>query len=905
MLKARAGIVGGLVLLLVIGVAYFWLNQENGEYTAGVERDSSGQAARAIRHHVDAPIRPELSWMYERGIEPRRIAGQVTIKGSPAANFELSLRSEALMHSELMPTRTRSDAEGRFDFGLWPATQYAVVAGGGAYELAIEPVDLANPLVDSEAVLLRLEPCSREGVGTISSLYGEPIADATFSVVTAMRPANRFTVASQAIDPDGSFRLCLSRDRTDIRIDAPGFAETSLYEYEGHRMPKDGWQVRLLPAGAIRGKFVDSQMKGIAGGRIGIFRKGVGYNLSVWQHVISDADGSFVFTAVGPGKYQVAADHADYMLETEWQTVSLAPGEKKDGVVVTGGDCRKISGTVVTEDGVPVVGADVWGSARSQADGSFVIKCALYESFELEMRAYQALVPQVAAGTEDIDNLTVEVASPSSLRGRIVSGDEPAANAAITLRSEDGSKRFQRTRSDGAGQYRFRAVVPGQYLLKASSEQGMSVKASIQVADSALEHDLMIEDGTQVSGRVRTEDGMVLAGIAVRFISDSGGESSARTTQGGRFQTTLSASESYKVSLRYAPPQGSAWPRIEAGAPDVTLDLRVAGDSQRLSGQVVYEDDSPVSHARVTVFPSGQDLQVDEGGYFDFQGLPPSPFAIYAVDLMGLKGSVENIVASNGVAKGVRIVIERGASIVGTITNGMPACKVRLRGKERRNTQGASFVFDDLEPGAYTIEAQCEHAVAAKITTVSAGDTAELSLKLETGLSVDGIVKRFPTGEPIAGLECTAGMAKATTDSSGRFRLAQIAPQVPEIRCRRYQPMAFGRVSLSTSKEAHQEVEVWGIESSLETASLTKDSGRLGARLLLQDGHLVFTELQPSGACAELGILEGDVLLTVAGIEVLGNEKVVEFYLQTLPTDEAVTLEIRRGEKRMVFDFGL
>ena len=333
-----------LVILLIAGVTYLLWGRNDAETTREVERDSTAQIQRALRHAVVPGIRPELSWMYERGVEARRIAGRVTINGSPAADIEVSLRSEAMMHSQLTPPTTRSNTEGRFDFGTWPATQYAVVAGGGAYELAVAKVNLADPLVDADEVVVNLATCRREGFGTVSALYGEEIVGATLSVVIVMLPAARFIVASQPIEADGSFRLCLSSKRTDFRIDAPGFAQASTYEMPGHPMPTEGWQVQLLPAGAIRGTYVDSQGSGIAGGRVAIFRKGLSHHLSYLQHAITDAGGAFVFTAVGPGRYDVAADHYDYMLDTDWQTVSLAPGEEKSGVIVTGGrlsqDCR-------------------------------------------------------------------------------------------------------------------------------------------------------------------------------------------------------------------------------------------------------------------------------------------------------------------------------------------------------------------------------------------------------------------------------------------------------------------------------------------------------------------------------------------------------------------------------------
>ena len=556
--------------------------------------------------------------------------------------------------------------------------------------------------------------------------------------------------------------------------------------------------------------------------------------------------------------------------------------------------------------------------AKSQADGSFVLCCETFEAFELESSAYQVLTPFVPAGNEDMNDLVVRVATPNFLGGRVIADGKPVPNALVALLSmEEGTMPFlsrasQRTRSDDFGQYRFAAVIPGTYLMKASTSTGESDEVSLQMSNSDLERDLIIEAGTRVSGTVSTEDGVPLAGIAVQFVSASGKKSSVTTeSENGHFEIVLGASESHQVSLRhqysgrYEPPQSAPWPTLEAGPRDVELDLRIAGGAQTLSGQVVYEDQSPVAHAVVTVVPTGRNRQTNEQGYFEFDNLPASAFEVYAKDLMGLRATEKDIVAVNGVAKGVTVVIERGATIAGTITDGTAACKITLQGPDRRVAHGSTFSFDDLRPGAFTLEAQCGQGVASKSTTVSPGGRSELSLAIEPGLSIDGMVKQFPTGEPIANLECKAGMAEAKTDTSGHFQFKNVSPLVTEIHCMRYEsPIAFAQSVLSASKGGHQSIDVWGLQIAEGLETLTDESARLGARLVVENDRLVFAEVEPSGECGQLGILNGDELSTVAGVAVQGINKVVEFYLQTLPDSASVEFEVRRGDAPMAFTLG-
>lgn len=179
-------------------------------------------------------------------------------------------------------------------------------------------------------------------------------------------------------------------------------------------------------------------------------------------------------------------------------------------------------------------------------------------------------------------------------------------------------------------------------------------------------------------------------------------------------------------------------------------------------------------------------------------------------------------------------------------------------------------------------------------------------LERETGSSIDGIVKQIPTGEPIANLDCTAGMAEATTDAAGQFRLVRVAPAVTEIRCMRFDnPIAFAQGVLSASREDHLTIEVWGVERATGFETVMNGSSRLGAKLVVKNKQLVFTKVEASGTCAERGILSGDVLVKVAGVAVPGIERLAQFYLQSLPKGESVEIEIRRGDAQRTFDFGL
>ncbi len=120
-------------------------------------------------------------------------------------------------------------------------------------------------------------------------------------------------------------------------------------------------------------------------------------DLHVESRVAAGTDGSFVFTSVEPGKYELAAERTGYVRgyygarnpSARGSLLTLSPGGRLNGLLVKLTPQATIGGSIFEEDGEPVKGAQVrllryansprgrrlWpaSSATAGVDGSFIL----------------------------------------------------------------------------------------------------------------------------------------------------------------------------------------------------------------------------------------------------------------------------------------------------------------------------------------------------------------------------------------------------------------------------------------------------------------------------------------------------------------------------------------------------
>ena len=230
----------------------------------------------------------------------------------------------------------------------------------------------------------------------------------------------------------------------------------------------------------------------------------------------SDAAGRYRLTGVAPGSRQVSAGDGKHIGVS--RDVELAAGENRLDLALT--ETKEIRGRVLRPDGRPAAGATVtaFGAqhATTAADGTFRLNLQNYDcdcGTTLNVQA-AGLAPAEVQVTEVPGAVEVRLTGLGSLAGRVLGLSAPAGTRIV---ASNTSFRAETTFADAEGRFRFPALAPGTWDLKAAQkDREQTGKASVAPgAESAL--DLTFPPTHRVSGWVVDADGQPVVCDAVRI----------------------------------------------------------------------------------------------------------------------------------------------------------------------------------------------------------------------------------------------------------------------------------------------------------------------------------------------------------------------------------------------------
>lgn len=901
----KLGLATIVLLLLLLGGGALLFTHRDSQKPRVDHEPSTPMAEAAAAPATLATI------FVQPGVAARRIRGHVMSEGAPYRGALVYL-----LHAETGTTlgEATSAADGSFDLGERAADVYVVTASAPGRAALPVHVDLRAPA--SPTVELVLGGCSHVR-GTIVDGSGAPIGHARIAPDDAAAP---FAEA----DANGHYDLCTHFGDRWIRYSAAGYQSVLVAVHIAEAATRD---VVLIPEATVEGTVVDENDAPVADAWVVIEPNDISDVRGARASGFSASNGTFRITGVSPGGSLITA-YASGMRASHKQQLVAGPGASTTGVVVRLVRGAKITGVVVA-GGTPVGGAGVGmriGNrdqtgvlAVTQADGSFTIDRAPRGDVALYVENYTVLAPR-SVHVEASTNVRIEVAQLGAIRGRVLRGSAPVADAQVTCR------RNLKVFTDATGTYRCEGVDDGPQELCADVPTGEWGCATVTVTRGETANlDVPLTYAAAICGHIVDEKGAPLAGIEVRVAEQKTGDFGKDVTGAdGNFCARQLSGGTYEVAI-YAGPR-LVQPLAPIGAvtlgPKETKTLAIAMTAPRLSitGTVSDPDGAPVVDAIVRVvaddrigspgfndgLPSSVTL-TDEAGRFSLGKLAPGDYTLVATARDG------SDVVKQGVAAGSRdvaITLAAAGRIEGELVGfgSAPTITGVMSGTNRvffeSEVDGTHFRASGLSPGTYVLMATTDAREAdTQQVVVRAGETTHATLTNRGLATITGVVRDFKTRAPVPGLRCSS-MARqgaaigavfmgpdegAPTDANGAFRLTSPAGEVTVV-C--LGGNRSGNRLTTVARDRTTNVDVFTVaQTSAVPGTIDADFEWLGRHV---------TELVKNGAADRAGLAIGDEVIAVDGasvVDLVSREMVLLITQRPAGTPAQLTV-LRGGEQR-------
>jgi RNA polymerase sigma factor (sigma-70 family) len=683
-------LLGGAALLLVI------LNRNDGgrsELAAiGSAADTSGAHVAQAQWKVDALA--ELlanehppGWFAQEGVKPRRLSGRVTVDGAPASGALVRLEDEASRVGLVVPRETRTAADGRFDFGIQPATRYELGAYLPGRVATVKHVDLRDPRLRSENVVVVLERC-------VVGLYGK-VVDASGGPIVGAELLALGVIGTES-DSKGEFDICLnaqdsSPDDRRLVIRASGYGTVEMVAPLVGRVRHD---FMLSPDATISGRVVNAK-----GGPVAMANVRVSWDEAAPRpgsekpalgRAVSDASGHFELIGLAAGRLRIQA-FARGTASTP-TTIDVGAGGTKD-VELRVSQRGVLRGRVVSR-GNPVAGVSVFDRAElptyqtrgqitfaiqeavSQDDGTFVLDGLPVGKLSLGTSPYKLQTPTSIEITGGDQSIELEVEQLGSLTGNVLRHGKTIPHTMVRA-SGTNWVNTRSTETDENGRFLIEGLDADDYRILAHSPGAgaffyLDKRIRIEPGTRA-EVDLELRFGASIAGSVVDRSGAPIQGAFVKFAWAEGDDLSHCTTDSaGRFRcTSMTGGGAYKIEVAgsEASPRpydfvGEAPPPIFLRDGDDHVDgVRLVVDARTLviKGTVVDRAGQPVADARV--FASANDSPwgsvptsvTNLRGEFELRELSPGPYALKVLGVDGGKTKIDGVAAGSA---NLRLVLD-------------------------------------------------------------------------------------------------------------------------------------------------------------------------------------------------------------------------------------------------------
>lgn len=605
---------------------------------------------------------------------------------------------------------------------------------------------------------------------------------------------------------------------------------------------------------------------------------------------------SIVLRGVLPGRYEVYAGCEGHLSEAKYPELEVGT-EPIDGLVyrvsaglaIRGrviGDAEQIAEARVstrTVGGDPRAQSSFSGDNKLGPDGEFELRGLSKGKYEVNL--YVEGVPpakdplEVDVNDEDIEGLELEIEEAGKVRGRV---EDPSGNPIVgaSVRAKGPRSSWRSAYTDDDGRFELDGLAAGEFRVTAS------------------------KNSTTLRKPGTTDDDV--QGEAVEVTT---GETTDVTIVVEQRNATLSG----KVMDEEGNPVTDAFVRAERQTDSKTANASRKAQSVRWGGW----NEKPVL--------------TDEDGSFTIEGLGDGDFAVRAWRRGGGEGTLEDV-ASN--SDGIVIEIESTGRLEGQIVTSAgkqpKRFKVAVRNDESGFSRsesffetGGSFVLDQLPPGKYMVRAEAEEGMAELEVELGLGEIKQgIKLEMTRLVAVKGKVVDLESGEPAVGLVVSisprkggfsfnfdsGGEKRNVTDENGEYELDAVPTgkvMVTLIEAGFGSNSKYGFSSLGATVGEGDPYTMATLEVAEKRIKGREVAGDLGLKMKETDAgtdwvdhELIVGFVRPGGPAQKAGIKMGDVIVSVDGHDVRGEN--VARYRRLTHVLEGTELSIGLGDERTV-----
>jgi protocatechuate 3,4-dioxygenase beta subunit len=795
-----------------------------------------------------------------------------------------------------------------------------------------------------------------EITGTVSDVGGGPIAHAR---VRAMIGATRRAWgAAVETDDQGRFSLWTDPGDTSVQGIADGYgpdteavhAPGTIALYLTPESSLSGTVVDAATGDPVEGARVELE-PGLddlsdAQGHFRIGRLAPGRYLATARtaHRYGHADGS---TLVGLGQ------HVDGV------TIRVFPAVQLRGKVVIGDAATPCAGADVsiTDAGhrrAAHATSEEGGTVALDGvlPGTYTVRVACRG-----YRAHDHYDPIVVAD-RDLDGLVWRVDPGATLRGRVLTTHgEPVEDAAIRASLVTAARQagdIEDTRSGKDGAYELTGLATGTYKLAVTSDRGVAPRDgySVDLTSATVTKDLVLDDSATIRGTVVDTQGTPVPDVDV-FADPHGAHAYGdhrKSQTDGSFVIDGLRPGGYRVVARRdyddlrkpgTNDDAEQGERVTVAAGQ-TASVRLVVEPQtgRITGTVVDADNKPVPDAYVSAAresdAAGAPISsVRDTRWGDDQPALTTPEGKFTLGPFGSglytlrayrKGGGEAIAEHVAVGATATLQIKPTGSISGTVSrsDGSPPDELDIiiddpktaftRREQFYRTAGA-FAIRDLPAGAFVLTAIASGARKQLDVPLAEGEhKTGITLTLDSTVTITGRVVEMTTHQPVAGLRMSARAATlgsidsstsgdSVTDEAGRFSLSDVPTGRVWIFGVPPEPNGWTTLQAVRTVTGSGTVDVGDLPILHSRLKHPGDQhGYLGLHFEpLQPGitpdqrQVKVSWIDPNGPAAHLDIRVGDVLESVDGVNIQGDNYGFTNPMLIAPIGTTVKITLVRG----------